>query len=315
MKIIIAGGTGFIGTAVTERLLCERHEVIVLTRRPAGYLSVADKKVLTVSWDARTPGPWGAVLEEADVVINLSGETIAGGAWTKRRKQSLYEGRLSATQTIVRAIGACKTKPRVFINASAIGYYGDGQDRLLTEDSEKGEGFLADLCAAWEKAALKAEDYGVRTVLLRTGLVLDRGGFLDKMSAPFRFFIGGPLGSGRQWISWIWRRDLANAVIFFIDHSSLRGPVNCVSPEPVTMTEFCRALGKALRRPSWFPVPSFLIRAILGQISELVLKSQRVTPKKLLEAGFRYKMTTITEILTAIFVSNKKPRKTLKGIM
>lgn len=303
MKIVIAGGSGFIGTALTKRLVGEGKEVIVLTHRPRAYSSVDNQRVQIVGWETGTLASWRAVLEGADAVINLSGESIAGGPWTKRRKRILYESRLNTTQAIVLAIQACQRKPRVFINASAIGFYGDGGNQLLDESSKKGNGFLADLCGDWEKAALDAENHGVRTILLRTGLVLDRGAFLDKLSTPFRYFIGGPLGSGRQWVSWIWREDLVRAVIFLVDHSNLRGPVNCVSPEPVMMKEFCRALGKSLGRPSWFPVPSFILRAVLGELSELVLKSQRVLPKILLREGFCFQMSSVREALSRIFTA------------
>ncbi|MEI8344588.1 MAG: TIGR01777 family oxidoreductase [Candidatus Omnitrophota bacterium] len=305
MKIVIVGGSGFIGSAVVERLLSDGCDVIVLSRRKQGSLSSGDKTAQAVRWDARTSQALGSILEGVDAVINLCGESVAAGRWTKSRKQILYESRLVPTQAIVEAIGACKQKPGVFINASAVGYYGDGADRLLDESAPKGDGFLADLCQAWEETALRARDFGVRTAVLRTGPVLDRGGFVERMLPAFRFFIGGPIGCGRQWIPWIWRQDLAEAVNFVIRRASLEGPVNCVGPEPVRMAEFCRLLGQAIGRPSWMPVPASALRLVLGQMSEILLKSQRVIPTKLSEAGFSCKIQTLTTVFDAILTLGK----------
>lgn len=298
MKIVLAGGTGFIGKALRKTLLAAGHEAIVLTRRAGdggrGLETFAE-------WDARTPGDWAAHLDGADAVINLAGENIAGARWTPDRKQKLVSSRVDATKAIVSGIARTKQKPAVLINASAVGYYGDAGDRELTEESQGGKGFLAATCAQWESEARKAEPLGVRVVMIRLGPVLgEQGGMLSKMIPPFRFFAGAPLGAGDQWIPWVHIDDVIAAILFLISNKNISGPVNITSGTPVTMKEFCRTLAHALRRPCWPSVPSFFIRGMLGEMAVIVLSSQKVTPGKLFKAGYPFRYADFSKTLTAI---------------
>lgn len=299
MKIILAGGTGFIGKALRKEFLATGHEVTVLTR---GGNSVENEKEKFIVWDGKTEGDWAAHLEGAGAVINLSGENIAVKRWTSARKEAILSSRIDATRAIVSAIGKLKNKPAVLINASAVGYYGDNLDAELTEAAACGKGFLAEICERWEEEARKASAYGVRVVLARFGPVLgDHGGMLAKMVLPFRFFAGAPLGSGRQWIPWVHREDAARAFCFLLEHRGLSGPVNITAPVPATMKEFSQALAETLHRPLWFPVPAFFIKALLGEMAAVVLSSQRAVPQKLLQAGYDFKYPGLSGALKAIF--------------
>jgi uncharacterized protein (TIGR01777 family) len=299
MKIVLAGGTGFIGKAIRKEFLSAGHEVTVLTRSGNSAKNEREKFIV---WDGKTEGDWAAHLEGAGAVINLSGENIAAKRWTAARKEVLLSSRIDATRAIVNAIGKLKDKPAVLVNASAVGYYGDHLDAELTEAAVCGNGFLAEICERWEAEARKASTYGVRVVLARFGPVLgDHGGMLAKMVLPFRFFAGAPLGSGKQWIPWVHREDAAQALCFLLEHKELSGPVNITAPVPATMKEFSRALAAALRRPLWFPVPAFLLKAFLGEMAAVVLSSQRAVPQKLLEAGYHFKYPHLSGALRAIF--------------
>ncbi len=303
MKIVIAGGAGFVGRAVVARLLSQGHDVVVLSRRAPGGSPAASQPVSRIFWDGKVLGEWCAALEGADALINLSGENISGRRWTREYKQILRQTRLDPTHLLVRALGACRIPPGVFINASAVGYYGDAGDRWLDEGAAPGQGFLAGLCQAWEQAALEAEGHGVRVVVARMGIVLGHGGVLEKFAPPFRAFVGGPLGSGRQWMSWISGHDLADAFLFIIRHEALKGPVNCVSAEPLTMHAFCKALGAVWHRPSWLPCPSWVLQAALGEMASVVVSSQRVIPKKLLDAGFRFQEPRAIEQVLMLYLA------------
>jgi uncharacterized protein (TIGR01777 family) len=205
----------------------------------------------------------------------------------------------------VAAIHRAGSRPSVLINASAVGYYGDVSDREVTEAHPRGPGFLAEVCEQWEKEAQAAESLGVRVVCLRTGVVLEKdGGALPRMLLPFRMFVGGPVGSGRQWFPWIHREDVVGIILFALTHPDLAGPINVMAPDAVTMTEFCRALGRAMRRPSWLPVPSVALKLIFGEMSEILLTGQRAAPKKLLEAGYHFHHPKLDECLSAVLKSN-----------
>lgn len=255
MKIVIAGGTGFIGKALVSKLKSQRHEIILLSR---GDQPSTDSAIRFCQWNARTLGAWADELEAADAVINLTGAAIAEKRWTKKQKEIILGSRIHATRAIVQAIEKSGCKPKVLINASAIGYYGDVPEGDITETDPKGKGFLADTCAQWEKEALIAEKLGIRVVLLRTGIVLGKeGGVLSKMLTPFQFFAGGPLGSGRQWVSWIHRADVVGIILFALENNAILGPINTTAPNPLVMRDFCFELGKILNRPSWAPLPAF----------------------------------------------------------
>ena len=299
MKIVLAGGTGFIGKALRRELLSAGHELVVLTRQ--AQAGEAERETL-VAWDGKTAGVWAAHLEGADAVINLAGENIAAKGWTAERKEVLLSSRVNATRAIVTAIGQVRAKPSVLINVSAVGYYGDTADEVLTETSVRGQGFLAETCELWESEARKAEPFGVRVILARLGPVLgEQGGMLSKMIPPFRFFVGAPLGSGRQWIPWVHRDDVIGAFLFMLGCREFSGPVNITAPFPVTMKDLSRALAGVLHRPCWFPAPGCLLRMVLGEMSSIILSSQKALPQKLLKAEYRFRYEHLSAALAAIF--------------
>lgn len=298
MNILITGGTGFIGSALQEELLRERHNVIITTRRGESTW-YDDRGVLRWTPPALIPSD---IMSRVDAVINLAGEPIASGRWTKEKKELIRRSRIDTTRAVVQSIRNLNEPPGVLISASAIGYYGPHRDEGLTEDSPPGEDFLADVCKQWEAEASKAEEAGVRVVMVRIGLVLDAGGgMLTRMVTPFKLFLGGYIGSGRQWYSWIHRRDLTGIIRFTIEHKDIKGPVNATAPEPVTNSQFSKALGKALGRPCWFHVPAFAVRVALGEFGNVVLTGQRVLPAKALKAGYKFKYEKVEEALKAIF--------------
>jgi uncharacterized protein (TIGR01777 family) len=298
MTIVLAGATGLIGRRIVQRLVEAQNEVVVLTRNPSKRIGLSTAPIRLVQWDARTPGDWCTQLKGADAVINLSGESIGGKRWTLAQKRRILSSRIDATNAIVDAIGASRRKPQVLVNASAVGYYGETGDEEVLESHPSGNDFLADVCRQWESAARAAERYGVRVVLPRSGVVLDRhAGALKKLLLPFRLFVGGPLGSGHQWFPWIHLEDEVGAILFAIESPAMTGPVNVVAPELVTMREFSGALGRALKRPSWAPVPAFLLKIALGEMSDMVLKGQRTIPRRLLDAGYRFRFPRLDEAL------------------
>jgi uncharacterized protein (TIGR01777 family) len=255
-----------------------------------------------VPWNAQDTGPWEQVLEGADAVINLAGAPIADARWTDARKQLITDSRVLTTRLLVRAMSQRSSKPPTFISASGIGYYGASDDRRLDEGAARGQGFLADLCLAWEAEALRAAEFGTRVVLLRTGMVLEQdGGALAKMLLPFKLYAGGPIMPGTQWVSWIHRRDHIGLIQWALDNHGISGPLNAVAPEAVKMRDFCLKLGHALHRPSWFPVPEFLLKLALGELGSLMTTGQRVTPRKALEAGYVFHHATLDSALQAIF--------------
>ena len=298
MKIVIAGGTGFVGKAIRQKLLSAGHEVIVLTRKVG---MAATEKEQFVAWDTRTAGPWAACLDGADAVINLAGENIAAGRWTTARKRKILSSRVDATRAIVNAVLGARKKPSVLVNASAVGFYGDIPDAALMDESVRGSGFLAETCERWEAEARKAEGSGTRVVLARLGPVLGgKGGMLSGMIPLFLFFMGAPLGTGRQWIPWIHLEDVAGIFLFLIERGDFSGPVNVTSPEPATMKTFCSALAKVLRRPCWFPVPGVLLKRVLGEMSAVILSSQKAFPAKLIRAGYSFRYPDLSRALGAI---------------
>src|SRR5690242_10583027 len=264
MKIIIAGGTGFIGSALIDHLARKGHALTILTRVKKPLTTAG---ATTLAWDPATSGDWRRALDEtmadADGVINLAGESIAAGRWSKARKEKLRASRIGSTRALVDAIAKSRGRMKFLINASAVGYYGPRADEPITEAEHPGSDFLARLCLEWEAEARRAEALDARVVLLRTGIVLGRGGgALAKMIPAFKFFVGGPLGSGGQWMPWIHLEDEVGLIDFLVE-ANARGAVNATAPEPVTMREFCATLGKVMRRPCWTPVPAFVLRAAL----------------------------------------------------
>jgi uncharacterized protein len=296
MKIVVAGGTGFIGEPLVQRLLARGDDVAVLSRNPAKV-----RYGRGLAWDGKTQGAWSGEVAAADAVINLAGEGIADGRWTEERKRKLIASRLDSTAAIVEAFRREPSRKRTLINASAIGYYGDRGEEVLVETSAKGKGFLAELSEHWEASARKGEPFA-RVVLLRFGIVLaPEGGALKKMMLPFRFGAGGPVGSGRQWMSWIDRSDLIRMIEWAIDNPSPRGVYNATAPEPVRNRDFASALGRTLRRPSLMPAPAFALKLAFGQMAEeALLAGQRVLPGRAGVEGFRFEHPALESSLSAL---------------
>jgi uncharacterized protein len=300
MNIVVSGGTGFIGRALCTSLLQRGDHVTVLTRATAAAQRPGPTPVL-VEWNGHQAGTWEQSLEGADAVINLAGASIADARWTDARKRQLTDSRVLSTRLLVEAMSRRSTKPRVLISASGIGYYGASDDRVLDEGTARGQGFLADLCLAWEAEALRAAEFGVRVVVLRTGMVLEQdGGALPKMLLPFRLFAGGPIMPGTQWVSWIHRRDHIGLIQWALANNHVSGPLNAVAPGPVTMKTFCEVLGRVLHRPSWLPVPGFALNMLLGELGTLMTTGQRVTPAKAMAGGYRFQYPTLEPALQAI---------------
>ncbi len=301
MKVVIAGGTGFIGRSLCRTLAQHNHQVTVLTRHPQQAGARLGQAVTTIGWDGFSRGAWERTLEGADAVINLAGESIADARWTADRKEAIRNSRIGSTRILIHAITTLSKRPRALVNASAIGYYGISGDRPLTEDSPPGSGFLADLCVAWEEEAVQAEALGLRVVRLRTGMVLgEDGGALPRMLPPFRMFLGGPISPGSQWVSWIHHADLAGIIEWALVTEQVRGPVNGVAPEALTMREFCRTLGKVLSRPSWLPVPAFVLNLALGELATLLTTGQRIEPAVALRGGYKFRYPTLGAALAEI---------------
>lgn len=310
MRVIVTGGTGLIGKALVNSLAKDHHEVIVLSRnknKTSGFTS----GIRVVEWDARTAAGWGELADGAGAIVNLAGESIAGegflpSRWTPERKRRIRDSRVNAGQAVVEAIKNATNKPSVLIQSSAVGYYGTHGDEPLTEDAPAGNDFLAETCKIWEASTAEAENVGVRRAIVRTGLVLSsQGGVLPLQSLPFKLFAGGPIGSGKQQISWIHLDDHVRAIRFLIDTASARGAFNLAAPSPVNNAEFGKAIGRALGRPSWLPTPGFAFKLAFGELATLLLDGQRVLPKRLQEAGFQFNYPDVEAALRDLFQNHK----------
>lgn len=288
MKVVVTGASGLIGSALIPMLEAAGHEPVPLRRGPA--------------WDPERGLLEASVLDGADAVVHFAGENVAGGRWTAEQKRRIRDSRVNGTLAIARAAAALPRTPAVFVSASAIGYYGDCGDELQTEHSSPGKGFLAGVCKEWEAATAPAAEAGIRTVRLRFGVVLSaHGGALARMLPPFRMGLGGPVGSGRQYVSWITLEDAAAAALHVILNSGLDGPVNVVSPNPVTNAEFAHALGHALGRPAVMPVPAIALKLAFGEMAkEVLLASQRVEPRQLLASRFPFRWARLEDALRAV---------------
>lgn len=304
MKVAITGATGFVGSILVQRLHGEGHKIVVLTRNTAFaqkvFPSEAFSNLEIVAYTPNTSGSWQSVIASCDGVVNLAGEPIGEGRWTPERKQEILNSRKLGTQKIVEAIANANPKPTVLINASAIGYYGTNETASFDEASLSGNDFLAQVCQAWEAEATKVKDAGVRLVILRFGIVLGNGGALGKMIPAFKLFAGGPIGSGRQWFSWIHVDDLVNLIVQALTKPEIEGVYNATAPNPVRMADLSQTLGRVMNRPSWLPVPGFAIEALLGDGAIVVLEGQQVIPKRTVETGFEYKYPNLQSALTQI---------------
>jgi uncharacterized protein (TIGR01777 family) len=296
---VIAGATGFIGSALLQRLQRRGHSLVVLSRRPRRSQARAREEWLI--WQPGNAGSWQRAVSGADGVINLAGEPIAGKRWSKAQKHRLRQSRIDVTRELVHALTGAAVKPRFLINASAVGYYGSRGDETLTEEATPGADFLAQLCIEWEREARRAADYGVRVALVRTGIVLGKeGGALAKMVTPFKLFVGGRLGSGKQWLPWIHIEDEVALIEFLVDNERAQGPFNATAPNPVTMAEFARSLGRALNRPAWAPVPASVLSLLLGEMADMLLGGQRALPVAAQELGFRFKYPRLDDALASL---------------
>jgi uncharacterized protein (TIGR01777 family) len=305
MHVLITGGTGLIGWALSGELLKKGHQVTILSRNPQQH-QAAMPGVKMVKWNGRTPEGWGHLIESADAVVSLAGASIAGESvsdiltqhWNDESKQRIRQSRLHAGQAIVQAIEAAEKKPRVLLQASAVGYYGPHSSEDVTEASPPGSDFLAQVCLDWENSSKLVETMGVRRVITRTGLVLSKeGGILPIMLLPFRFFAGGPVGSGRQGISWIHIQDEIEAIIYLLENESAQGSYNLCAPTPVTNAQFGKTVGQVLQRPSRIPAPAFALKLLLGEKATLVLDGQLALPTRLLEAGYNFAFTDLEPAL------------------
>ena len=303
MKILITGATGLVGTGLVEALARDGHTVCRLMR---AHGEKRDPSAgFDVAWDPAT-GELGGAAVGPDAVVNLAGASIAGGRWTEKRKQVLRSSRVDTTRALVDAISRMSTRPRVLLSASAVGYYGRQGDEILTEESGPGDDFLANLAAEWEAEARKAEALGIRVVLLRFGIILAKqGGALPQMMLPFRFGVGGKLGSGQQWMSWIALEDAIQIIQLALKNETVNGPLNVVAPQPATNAEFTKTLAKAMHRPAIFPAPAFALRLMLGRemADALLLGSQRAMPQRLLSLGYSFQHADLFAALHALLPS------------
>jgi hypothetical protein len=300
MKVAITGATGFVGTRLVDRLQAEGHQIVVLTRNPSTAVNRFSNPVELVAYNPMESGAWQAAIAGCDGVVNLAGEPIAEHRWTPERKQALMNSRKITTQKVVEAICQANPKPTVLVNASAIGYYGTSETATFDESSESGNDFLAEICRAWEAEASKVKQCGTRLVILRTGIVLGMGGALERMLTPFRMFAGGPIGTGRQWFSWIHREDLVNLILRALTRAEMEGVYNATAPNPVRMEELTTTLGDVMNRPSWLPVPGFALEALLGDGAIVVLEGQQVLPKRTIADGFEYQYSMVKAALQEI---------------
>ena len=299
MKILITGGTGFVGTQLTSRFIQEGDEVTIVTRSKKG----PEKGPAGISYlqgDPTQKGAWQEAIKNHDAIINLAGASIFS-RWTEEHKKAIRESRVSTTQNIVEGIPSRPQKKMTLFSTSAVGYYGFCGDEELIEDSPPGDDFLARIAVEWEGEALKAREKGARVVITRFGIVMgEKGGALSQMIPLFKKYMGGPIGSGKQWFSWVHIKDLAEAFVFLMKHPEISGPVNVCSPNPVRNRDLAKALGKALHRPSFIPAPGFMVKWVLGEFGSVILEGQRVIPRRLLENGFVFQHADIEKALKGI---------------
>ncbi|MEM6426900.1 MAG: TIGR01777 family oxidoreductase [Cyanobacteria bacterium P01_D01_bin.128] len=304
MKIAITGATGFVGSGLVRQLHKDGHSVLIFTRNRDRALKVFPAgiypNVEVVAYTPLASGDWQQRISGCDGVVNLAGEPISE-RWTPERKKSIMNSRKIGTEKIAEAIAQAEAKPSVLVSGSAIGYYGTSETATFDEGSSPNpENFLSQVCIAWESAAKPVTDYGTRLVILRIGIVLGMGGAIARMVTPFRLYAGGPIGSGKQWFSWIHRDDLIGLIVKALKDSSLQGTYNATAPNPVRMTTFCQTLGKVMERPSWLPVPDFAIQALLGDGAQVVLEGQQVLPKRTESTDFTYQYSEVEPALRSI---------------
>jgi hypothetical protein len=288
-KIVITGASGIIGKKLIEQLEKDGHQITIFTRYPKTLTERYKIPIEFIKWNCEFQDTWKDALEEKDIVINLAGTNLSSQRWNRKFKNNIYNSRILCTRQLVNAISSCKKKPKTIISASAVGVYGDRKKELLNEDSKPGSDFLARLCSDWETETKNAEKYDVRWVALRIGLVMSMdGGILKNSLFPFRLFLGGKLGSGKQYFPWIHIDDLINIIIHIARNDEISGVINCAAPGIITASEFAKTLGNVMNRPSLFPVPKFLLRIIFGEIANVITSGQNVSIQKLLSSGYEF---------------------------
>jgi uncharacterized protein (TIGR01777 family) len=305
-RIVILGATGFIGRVLSRSLLEAGYEVVALSRNKIKAREILGEQIRVAEWDSKSVKGWKDLANGAYAIINLVGENLGTGRWTEKKKQAILESRLKAGRAVSMAVNLVQDKPKVIIQASAIGYYGSRSDEILNESSLSGEGFLSEVAKQWEDSTKEIE-LQVRRVIIRTGIVLGRsGGTLVRLAQLFRFFLGGYFGSGKQWFSWIHLDDEVKAIRFLMEREDLQGVFNLTSPEQLRMKDFCRLLGKTIKRPSWLPIPGFALRLFLGKMAEeMLLAGQRVVPNRLMKAEYKFIYPKAEEALKEIFGSTE----------
>lgn len=297
MKIFITGGTGFIGWYLSKVLMEKGHSLTIVTRTPEKFRIYESEKRTFTPWQS----DFSNFISDADAIINLAGENLFAQRWTQEFKKKIRSSRINVTTALLEGINKAENKPKTLISASAVGYYGDQGEEFITEQSAPGRGFLAGICKEWEEEALKARDFSVRVVIPRIGIPLAKdGGALERMLTPFKYMIGGPVGSGNQYFPWVHIMDLCESFVFALENETFEGPYNATSPNPVTMQTFSRILGKVLNRPSWIPVPEFALRVTVGEAVESIISSLRVIPEKLLNSGFSFIYRDLDEALRSL---------------
>lgn len=305
MHIIITGGSGLIGTALTKTLTANKHRVSILSRNPEWVVGLP-AGATAVRWDGQTAAGWGDLVNSADAIVNLAGESIAGESplsmrWTAERKERILHSRLSAGKAIVEAVTAASKKPQVLIQASAVGFYGPRADEQITEEASAGSDFLANVCKQWEASTKAVEHLNVRRAIIRIGVVLSpKGGALPLQVLPFKFFAGGPLGSGRQYYPWIHLNDVIGGIAYLIEDANASGIYNLCAPDPVTNKQLAGVIGKVLSRPAFVTAPAFAFKLAFGEASTILLDGQRVIPKRLLDAGFKFQFSDIQAALSEL---------------
>lgn len=326
-RVVVTGATGLIGRKLCAKLEARGYRVVVFSRNPEKARSSMRNGSEFVAWTPSENGPWAGAIDGAHAVIHLAGANNFGQRWTKAYKQEIKDSRVIGTRGIVNAMRQASIKPKVFICGTAIGYYGPRDDTVIDESGSAGDDFLAQVVKEWEAEGAKAEQLGIRTVLLRTGIVLgsdkrgvplpvDLGGAslkrpgvvldfengaLPLMALPFRLFTGGPIGSGKQYFSWIHLDDEIGLIMMALENEQVRGPINATAPEPLTNAEFSKAVGKVMNRPSWLPVPGFALKLMLGEVADVLTKGQRVMPRKAQELGYQFKYPTADTALRQLF--------------
>lgn len=302
MRVFITGGTGLVGSGLVKALATRGDQAVVLTRNVERATKTLGASAECVAGEPQTAGPWMERVAGCAAVVNLAGESVFGTNWTNEQKAKIRTSRIQATENLVTAIQNASDRPRVLVSTSAIGYYGDVPDGHVEESSQPGKDFLAQVCVEWERAAEPVRASGVRLAIMRVGIVLDKeGGALAQMLPPFRLGIGGPVGSGQQWMSWIHHRDLVRLYLHAIDHETASGPINGVAPEPVRNREFSHELARAIHRPCILWVPAFALKLRFGEAAEVILGGQRVLPRAAEKLGFRFEYPTCRDALAAIF--------------